>query len=168
MLALTGYHAWEQVCRDRGIPPGMQTIIRRIGVDERRHMAWGTYTCRRHVAADPALWQVVEQTMAEMLPLALSAIEFLSLYDRPLGLDVQDFVAYAAERAQRRSGRSPQLRRAAAQQSRPTCRPSRWRTSSPGTPTRLKPRIRSQSRLQLVASLADALHQVGALTTFRV
>ncbi|TXH44838.1 MAG: R2-like ligand-binding oxidase [Actinobacteria bacterium] len=104
VLALTGYHAWEQVCRDRGILPGMQTIIRRIGVDERRHMAWGTYTCRRHVAADPALWQVVEQTMAEMLPLALSAIEFLSLYDRPLGLDVQDFVAYAAERAQRRLG----------------------------------------------------------------
>lgn len=104
VLALTGYHAWKQVCLERGILPGMQSIVRHIGIDERRHMAWGTYTCRRHVAADPALWDVVEQTMGTMLPLALSAIEFLDRYDRPLGLEVSDFVDYAAERAQRRLG----------------------------------------------------------------
>lgn len=104
VLALTGYHAWNTVCRERGILPGMQSIVRHIGTDERRHMAWGTYTCRRHVAADDSLWQVVEDTMAELLPEALAAISFLERYDRPLGLDINDFVAYAGERAERRLG----------------------------------------------------------------
>ncbi len=104
VLALTGYHAWNTVCRERGILPGMQSIVRHIGQDERRHMAWGTFTCRRHVAADPALWEVVEETMGELLPQALEAINFLDKYDRPLGLDVADFVAYAGERATRRLG----------------------------------------------------------------
>lgn len=104
VLALTGYHAWNTVCRERGILPGMQSIVRHIGQDERRHMAWGTFTCRRQVAADPALWEVVEETMGELLPQALEAINFLDKYDRPLGLDVADFVAYAGERATRRLG----------------------------------------------------------------
>lgn len=67
-------------------------------------MAWGTYTCRRHVAADESLWGVVEETMEQLLPRALEAIGFLAKYDRPLGLDVSDFVAYAGERANRRLG----------------------------------------------------------------
>ena len=104
VLALTGYHAWEQVCQTRGILPGMRSIIRAIAGDERRHMAWGTYTCRRLVAADPELWDVVEQTMGDLLPKALAAISFLDQYDKPMGLDVQDFVVYAGERAQRRLG----------------------------------------------------------------
>jgi len=54
MLALTGYYAWHKICVERNILPGMQELVRRIGDDERRHMAWGTFTCRRHVAADDA------------------------------------------------------------------------------------------------------------------
>jgi len=34
----------------------LQQVIKFIGDDERRHMAWGTFTVRRHVAADDALW----------------------------------------------------------------------------------------------------------------
>ncbi|MFD1046168.1 R2-like ligand-binding oxidase, partial [Kibdelosporangium lantanae] len=41
-LALTGYYAWQKICAQRGILPGMQELVRRIGDDERRHMAWGT------------------------------------------------------------------------------------------------------------------------------
>ena len=40
MMALTGYYAWHRICVDRGILPGMQELVRRIGDDERRHMAW--------------------------------------------------------------------------------------------------------------------------------
>ncbi len=65
MLALTGYYAWHKICVDRGILPGMQELVRRIGDDERRHMAWGTFTCRRHVAADDANWAVFEERMNE-------------------------------------------------------------------------------------------------------
>ncbi len=73
-LALTGYYGWGKVCSSRGILPGMQKIIKHIGDDERRHMAWGTFTCRRHVAADDAMWQVVTDRMAELMPLALATV----------------------------------------------------------------------------------------------
>ncbi|MGH3449318.1 MAG: R2-like ligand-binding oxidase [Haloechinothrix sp.] len=105
-LALTGYFAWQKVCVERGILPGMQELVRRIGDDERRHMAWGTFTCRRHVAADDRMWEVVQQRMGELLPHALNMITWV--YDQfdemPFHLDVEEMSAYAAERAQRRLG----------------------------------------------------------------
>src|SRR5882724_8466991 len=81
MLALTGYCACHKICVDRGILPGMQELIRRIGDDERRHMAWGTFTCRRHIAAADANWTVFETRMNELIPLALRFTEeTLALY----------------------------------------------------------------------------------------
>ncbi|MFC4002136.1 R2-like ligand-binding oxidase [Prauserella oleivorans] len=105
-LALTGYYAWQKVCTGRGILPGMRELVRRIGDDERRHMAWGTFTCRRHVAADDTLWDVVQQRMAELLPHALGMIEWVNaqLDGEPFGISNDEFVTYAADRAQRRLG----------------------------------------------------------------
>ncbi|NLU81804.1 R2-like ligand-binding oxidase [Rhodococcus sp. HNM0569] len=103
-LALTGYYAWQKVCATRGILPGMQELIKRIGDDERRHMAWGTFTCRRHVAADDSNWAVVGERMGELMPLALGMIEWVNdqFEEQPFGLDNQEFLSYAADRAQRR------------------------------------------------------------------
>lgn len=105
-LALTGYHAWQTVCSRFGIFPGMQKLIRFIGDDERRHMAWGTFTCRRHVAADDSLWQVVIDRMGELMPLAVGMIGWVNeqFETQPFGLDNNEFIAYAADRAQRRLG----------------------------------------------------------------
>ncbi|WP_448222119.1 R2-like ligand-binding oxidase [Gordonia iterans] len=105
-LALTGYYAWNKVCAIEGILPGMQELIGRIADDERRHMAWGTFTCRRHVAADDTLWEVVTERMGELLPLALGMIGWVDdqFEDPPFGIDNDEFVAYAADRAQRRLG----------------------------------------------------------------
>ena len=74
---------------DRGILPGMQELVQRIGDDERRHMAWGTFTCRRHVAADDANWGVFETRMNELIPLALqNTDDSFALYDEiPFDLD---------------------------------------------------------------------------------
>lgn len=103
-LALTGYHAWQTVCSRHGIFPGMQTLIRFIATDERRHMAWGTFTCRRHVAADDSLWSAVTDRMNELMPLALGMINWVNdqFDEQPFGLDNNEFIAYAADRAQRR------------------------------------------------------------------
>ncbi|MGO4201302.1 R2-like ligand-binding oxidase [Rhodococcus sp. TAF43] len=105
-LALTGYYAWQKVCTKRGILPGMQELIKRIGDDERRHMAWGTFTCRRHVAADDRNWDLVQERMGELLPHALGMIQWVNdqFEEQPFGLDPDEFVAYAADRAQRRLG----------------------------------------------------------------
>jgi len=106
-LALTGYFAWDRVCASRGILPGMRRIIARIGDDERRHMAWGTFTCRRHVAADDRLWDVVQERVQELVGPALGVVT--SPLDRldegedpPFGLDVAEMAAYAADKVGRR------------------------------------------------------------------
>jgi ribonucleoside-diphosphate reductase beta chain len=106
MLALTGYYAWHKICVGRGILPGMQELIQRIGDDERRHMAWGTFTCRRHVAADDANWTVFETRMNELIPLALQATEQgFALYDpMPFGMCLDEFMQYSADKGMRRFG----------------------------------------------------------------
>jgi ribonucleoside-diphosphate reductase beta chain len=106
MLALTGYYAWHKMCVERGILPGMQELVGRIGDDERRHMAWGTFTCRRHVAADDANWTVFETRMNELLPLALQATEQgFALYDpMPFGMQLDEFMQYSADKGMRRFG----------------------------------------------------------------
>ncbi|WP_116048762.1 R2-like ligand-binding oxidase [Amycolatopsis palatopharyngis] len=114
-LALTGYYAWQKVCTSRNILPGMQELIRRIGDDERRHMAWGTFTCRRHIAADDSLWEVVQQRMGVLLPHALNMIQWVNdQFDEfPFGIDPNEFTQYAADRAQRRLGAIESARGAA-------------------------------------------------------
>ncbi len=107
MLALTGYYAWHKICVDRSILPGMQELVRRIGDDERRHMAWGTFTCRRHVAADDANWTVFETRMNELIPLALRLTEEgFALYgdNMPFDLSEDEFTQYSADKGMRRFG----------------------------------------------------------------
>jgi ribonucleoside-diphosphate reductase beta chain len=70
-------------------------------------MAWGTFTCRRHVAADDANWAVFETRMNELLPLALGLTEDgFALYgsDIPFGLDPEEFMKYSADKGMRRFG----------------------------------------------------------------
>ncbi|MGQ0574807.1 MAG: R2-like ligand-binding oxidase [Pseudonocardia sp.] len=105
-LALTGYYSWGRICSGRGILPGMQRIIKLIGDDERRHMAWGTFTCRRHVAADDSLWDVVQERMQELMPSAIGVVT--SGYEKfgpsPFGTDRAEMAAYAADKVARRLG----------------------------------------------------------------
>jgi ribonucleoside-diphosphate reductase beta chain len=105
-LALTGYFAWAKVCNSRKILPGMQKLIKLIGDDERRHMAWGTFTCRRHVAADDSVWNVVEDQMGRLMEPALALTN--EIYDRfpgrptPFGIDQAEMHQYAMDKLTRR------------------------------------------------------------------
>jgi ribonucleoside-diphosphate reductase beta chain len=108
MLALTGYYAWRKICVERDMLPGMQELVRRIGDDERRHMAWGTFTCRRHVAADDANWAVFESRMMELIPTAVqNTVEFFTPFSAgqvPFDLDPEEFTSYAQDKGLRRMG----------------------------------------------------------------
>ncbi len=107
MLALTGYYAWHKICVERAILPGMQQLVRHIGDDERRHMAWGTFTCRRHIAAEDANWTVFEDRMNELIPLALQLTEDgFALYGDPMPFDlsVDEFLQYSTDKGMRRFG----------------------------------------------------------------
>ncbi|WP_370327683.1 R2-like ligand-binding oxidase [Euzebya sp.] len=109
-LALTGYYVWNRIITERGILPGMQEIVARIGDDERRHMAWGTFTCRRHVAGDDAMWDVVQDQMTAMLEPALAIVR--DPYERypekvaatNILTDMDEVVQYAFDRGTRRLG----------------------------------------------------------------
>jgi ribonucleoside-diphosphate reductase beta chain len=106
-LALTGYWLWQRICDITGRFPGMRELIRRIGDDERRHMAWGTYTCRRHVAADDAMWDVVQDSLNEMqTPLLLLINDRREQYEEesPFGIDPDESENYALDRFMRRFG----------------------------------------------------------------
>ncbi|MEU3019764.1 MULTISPECIES: R2-like ligand-binding oxidase [unclassified Nocardiopsis] len=108
-LALTGYYAWNHVCTVRDIFPGMRRIIRLIGADERRHMAWGTFTCRRHVAADDRNWDVVRERLDELLPHVMGTVRDGDLpSDDPavqrFELPPGKLLEYAGDRALRRLG----------------------------------------------------------------
>ncbi|MFD0776120.1 R2-like ligand-binding oxidase [Streptomonospora algeriensis] len=108
-LALTGYHSWNHLCTARGIFPGMREIIKRIGDDERRHMAWGTFTCRRHVAADARNWDVVSERLNELLPHVASVVRSgnepePSEEEKQYVLPQKELTDYATDRALRRLG----------------------------------------------------------------
>lgn len=108
VLALTGYYSWNRVCTETGgLFPGMQRIIKHIGDDERRHMAWGTFTCRRHVAADDRNWRIVGDRIDELAPHALTVVTagVDKLYPDgkpPFGPSREELAAYATGRLNRR------------------------------------------------------------------
>ncbi len=163
MLALTGYYAWHKICVERAILPGMQELVRRIGDDERRHMAWGTFTCRRHVAADDANWTVFETRMNELIPLALRLIEEgFALYgdQPPFDLSKDDFLQYSTDKGMRRFGTISTPAAGRSPKSTSTTRPRSWRTPSPtrtGAPwQRPRPRPGEQTQISLTcAELGD-------------
>lgn len=108
VLAMTGYHAWRRTVEDRGILPGIQEVVRLIGRDERRHMAWGTYTCRRHIAADHSNWDVVQNSVNSLMGPAMGLVEFLfTQYEMesqkvPFELSKEEFMGYAMNQFSRR------------------------------------------------------------------
>ena len=82
-------------------------MIKHIGDDERRHMAWVTFTCRRHVAADDGLWQVVQDRMGELMGLAMETVDVsfrVFDYKPPFGIDPDEMTAYAMDKLTRRLG----------------------------------------------------------------
>ncbi|GAB3158569.1 R2-like ligand-binding oxidase [Amycolatopsis stemonae] len=104
-LALTCHTAAARICRSRGILPGLLRIIEHIAADERRHIAWGTFTCRRHVAADDANWAIVLQRTQELLPLATEMIgEMLAPFGpgAPFGISRQGLMGSALTDVRRR------------------------------------------------------------------
>jgi ribonucleoside-diphosphate reductase beta chain len=54
-LAIAGYRMWNQMFDGFGVLQGLREGIVHIQADERRHIAYGTYLCRRIIAADNSL-----------------------------------------------------------------------------------------------------------------
>lgn len=62
-LAIAGYRIWGNMFRDFGVLPALQEGLVLVQRDERRHIAYGTYLCRRILAANPELYEFAEGRM---------------------------------------------------------------------------------------------------------
>jgi ribonucleoside-diphosphate reductase beta chain len=66
VAALAGYKGWSKFFQANDVLPGFQEGLKLIQRDERRHIAYGTYLCRRIIAEHPEVWDFVERRWAEL------------------------------------------------------------------------------------------------------
>jgi len=98
VLAETGYHSYHESLGANGLMPGLFAALTHIKRDESRHIAYGVYLLSRLVAADPEVWDVIEERMGELFPLALGVVtETFEVYEdeTPFGLEVSTFIEFA-------------------------------------------------------------------------
>ncbi len=99
VLAETGYHSYHESLAANGLMPGLCEALVQIKRDESRHIAYGVYLLSRLVAADAAVWDVIEARMNELFPYALGVVtETFERYENgvtPFGLEQEEFVEYS-------------------------------------------------------------------------
>ena len=112
VLAETGYHAYLSALERNGLMPGQCQGIRLLKQDESRHIAYGIYLISRLLAENPALWEVAEGTMNELLPPALGVVaDTFEQYEvMPFGLEEAEFAGYALSQFQKRLERLERAR----------------------------------------------------------
>lgn len=54
-LAIAGYRTWQETFTRFGVLPGLRAGLALVRRDESRHIAYGTYLCRRIIAGQPDL-----------------------------------------------------------------------------------------------------------------
>jgi ribonucleoside-diphosphate reductase beta chain len=105
VLAETGYHSYFAALEKEQLLPGLRDGLRLIKQDESRHIAYGIHLLTRLLAARPELWELVEERMSSLLPLALGVVDesFAAYGDQtPFGLQRDEISAFAASQFQAR------------------------------------------------------------------
>ena len=65
-LAIAGYKMWKNMFDSFGVMPGLREGLGHVQDDERRHIAYGTYLCRRIIAKDNDLAEHAVDTMYDL------------------------------------------------------------------------------------------------------
>ena len=65
-LALAGYKIWGNMFEQFGVLPALREGLQLVQRDERRHIAYGTFLCRRILSEDPDLFEFAEGRMQEL------------------------------------------------------------------------------------------------------
>lgn len=113
IIAETGYHAYFLALDIKGMMPGTRWAISKIKQDEARHIAFGIYLLSRLISADPSLWDVVQETMNELLALTMGMIhEMFTAYETPpFGQDESVFTDFAMGQFTKRLDRLDRARK---------------------------------------------------------
>jgi ribonucleoside-diphosphate reductase beta chain len=116
VLAETGYHSYFLALERNDLMPGLREGIGLVKRDESRHIAYGVHLLSRLIADDPALWDVAEAQMGELLSPAMAFIEeSFSEYGpvSPLGVPLEELATFAQSQFSKRLDR---IRRGAAEE----------------------------------------------------
>ena len=110
VLAETGYYGYYNMLERNNIMPGLRQGIDYLKRDESRHIAYGVFLISRLVAENKSLWNVVEERMNELLPLALGVVQDNDTEQDPnavdpFGMQTSDYVEYATTQFQKRYAR---------------------------------------------------------------
>lgn len=62
-LALAGYKVWSEMFERFGVLPGLLKGLELVQRDERRHIAYGTFLCRRILSQNPEMYDFAEGRM---------------------------------------------------------------------------------------------------------
>jgi ribonucleoside-diphosphate reductase beta chain len=73
-LALTGQEFITRYMEENDLLPGFTEGFRNIARDEHRHVAYGTWFLQQKVAEGPELARLVQDKLAELLPIAASVL----------------------------------------------------------------------------------------------
>ena len=114
VLAETGYHSYFLALERNDLMPGLREGIGLVKRDESRHIAYGVHLLSRLIADDPALWQIAEEQMGELLGPAMAFIaESFEDYGpvSPLGVPLEELATFAQSQFEKRLDR---IRRGAA------------------------------------------------------
>lgn len=112
VMAETGYYAYFNVLNRLDILPGVRQGIHLLKQDESRHIAYGIFLISRLIAADDDLWDVVQTTMNQLLPVGLGIInEIFTAYNpMPFELKEADFTNFAIGQFSKRLARVEKAR----------------------------------------------------------
>lgn len=112
IIAETGYHAYFIALDKKGILPGTRKGVSLVKRDEARHLAYGIYLLSRLMSEDPGLWDVVQETMNELLPKVMGLIHetFTRYEEPPFGESEETFAAFAMGQFQKRLDRLQRAR----------------------------------------------------------
>jgi ribonucleoside-diphosphate reductase beta chain len=73
-LGITASHFLLDFLEERQLLPGFADGYGRIGADEQRHIAYGTWFLREAVEADPAMAEVVRSRLTNLLPAVAESV----------------------------------------------------------------------------------------------
>jgi len=112
VLAETGYHGFFNIMEQKGILSGTKEGILKLREDESRHIAYGIFLLSRLMSADPSLWEVAEETMNELLPIAINILgDIFTKYDvLPFGLELELYTDFAFSQFNKRIARLEKAR----------------------------------------------------------
>lgn len=104
ILAETGYHGYFSALEANDLLPGTRQGVALLKQDESRHIAYGIHLLSRLIESDPALWEVLEETMNDLLIPALGIISdiFVRYDPAPFGLNEDDFLDFASSQFEKR------------------------------------------------------------------